>query len=74
MYFDEMDTSLLVTNAFKSILDVKQSVKMDFKNAHPVNATEGMVAVISTNDSVYQTIREGSGGGSQMMRSRQAGY
>lgn len=50
MYFEEMDTTQLTSNHYKALLDIKSTVKMDFKNAHPESVTEGMPSIICTND------------------------
>lgn len=54
---EEFPTRQLVTNHYKSLLDIKASIKLDFKNLHPENATEGIPCIISTNDSVLTTLQ-----------------
>ena len=46
---DEFDVVALASNQFKELLDLKSPVKVDFKNLHPENATEGVPCMITSN-------------------------
>lgn len=47
----------LATNNYKALLDIKQSVKIDFKNLHPENATMDVPCLISSNDDVLTVLK-----------------
>ena len=57
MLIEEFSTIDLPTNEFKQILDLKSHVKIDFKNLHPANATEGVPCMITTNDDVIGILK-----------------
>lgn len=54
---EECDTETLLTNEYKALLDLKCSMKLDFKNLNPENVTEGMPSMITTNDDIYSKLR-----------------
>ena len=55
---DELDVSMLPSNLYKQLLDLKTHVKLDFKNMHPENVTEGMPCIINTNDDIFKVMRK----------------
>jgi hypothetical protein len=56
---EEIDTSMLPSNKYKQLLDIKSHVKIDFKNLNPENCTEGMPCMMSTNDDIFTKLRGG---------------
>lgn len=56
-YIDEFDTLQLASNAYKALLDIKSHVKIDLKNLHPENVSEGVPCMISTNDEIFSVLR-----------------
>jgi len=54
---EEFDTSILASNQYKALLDYKSPVKIDFKNLHPENVSEGVPCMITTNDDVLTVLR-----------------
>lgn len=56
-YIEEFDTVQLTSNQYKSLLDIKAPVKVDLKNLHPENVSEGVPCMISTNDEVFSVLR-----------------
>ena len=56
LLIDEFATRDLVENQYKSLLDIKSSVKLDFKNLHPENATAEMPCIITSNDDILSML------------------
>lgn len=56
MIIDEFNTRKLVENIYKQLLDIRQSVKIDFKNMHPDDATCDVPTILSTNDDVLTVL------------------
>jgi hypothetical protein len=54
---EEFDTSMLASNQYKALLDFKAPVKIDFKNLHPENVSEGVPCMITSNDEVLTVLR-----------------
>lgn len=42
---------------YKSLLDIKAPIKIDFKNLHPENASEGVPCMITSNDNVLTVLK-----------------
>lgn len=53
---EEFPTSLLPSNEYKCLLDIKTHVKINFKNLHPENVTEGVPCMITTNDDIFHVL------------------
>jgi hypothetical protein len=49
--------ALLPCNSYKALLDLKTHVKIDFKNLHPENVSEGVPFMLTTNEEVFSTLR-----------------
>lgn len=54
---EEFDVSSLPGNMYKQLLDLKTHIKVDFKNLHPENVSEGMACMITTNDEVFGVLK-----------------
>ncbi len=48
---------MLASNQYKALLDFKAPVKIDFKNLHPENVSEGVPCMITSNDEVLTVLR-----------------
>lgn len=54
---DEFDVSELPNNTYKQLLDLKTHMKINFKNMHPENVSEGVPCMMTTNDEVFSVLR-----------------